>query len=106
MFIRPIPIGGDTITQQVAKEFGIGFSEAEDLKHRHGFVALGGTYEEPESEVAATISKIARNVMTRLHGEVSRSINVWRSAARRPPAEPHPAVRRRFDHAVHHGLLQ
>lgn len=79
VFIRPIPIGGDTITQQVAKEFGIGFSEAEDLKHRHGFVALGGAYEEPESEVAATISKIARNVMTRLHGEVSRSINVWRS---------------------------
>ena len=79
VFIRPIPIGGDTITQQVAKEFGIGFPEAEDLKHRHGFVALGGAYEEPESEVAATISKIARNVMTRLHGEVSRSINVWRS---------------------------
>ena len=42
-------------------------------------MALGGAYEEPESEVAATISKIARNVMTRLHGEVSRSINVWRS---------------------------
>ncbi len=79
VFIRPIPIGGDTITQQVAKEFGIGFTEAEELKHRHGFVALGGAYEEPESEVAATISKIARNVMTRLHGEVSRSINVWRS---------------------------
>ncbi len=78
-FIRSIPIAGDAITHQVAKEFGIGFAEAEDLKHRHGFVALGGAYEEPESEVAATISKIARNVMTRLHGEVSRSINVWRA---------------------------
>ncbi len=78
-FIRSIPIAGDSITHQVAKEFGIGFAEAEELKHRHGFVALGGAYEEPESEVAATISKIARNVMTRLHGEVSRSINVWRA---------------------------
>lgn len=78
-FIRSIPIAGDAITQQVAKEYNIGFAEAEDLKHRHGFVALGGAYEEPESEVAATISKIARNVMTRLHGEVSRSINVWRA---------------------------
>ncbi len=81
-FIRSIPIAGDAITHQVAKEFGIGFEEAEDLKRRHGFVALGGAYEEPESEVAATISKIARNVMTRLHGEVSRSINVWRSQHR------------------------
>ena len=78
-FIRSIPIGGASITHQIAKEFGIGFAEAEELKQRHGFVALGGAYEEPESEVAATISKIARNVMTRLHGEVSRALNVWRA---------------------------
>jgi len=79
VFMRSIPIAGDTVTQQIAKEFGIGFEEAESLKLRHGFVALGGAYDDPESELAATISKIARNVMTRLHGEISRSINVWRS---------------------------
>jgi type IV pilus assembly protein PilM len=79
VFVRSIPIAGNAITQQISKEFGITFDEAEDLKRKHGFVALGGAYEEPESEVAATISKIARNVMTRLHGEISRSINVWRS---------------------------
>ena len=79
VFIRSIPIAGYAITLQIAKEFGIKPDEAEALKKRHGFVALGGAYEEPESELAATISKIARNVMTRLHGEVSRSINVWRS---------------------------
>ena len=79
VFVRSIPIAGNAITQQISKEFGISFDEAEDLKRKHGFVALGGAYEEPESEVAATISKIARNVMTRLHGEISRSVNVWRS---------------------------
>lgn len=79
VFVRSIPIAGNAITQQISKEFGITFDEAEDLKRKHGFVALGGAYEEPESEVAATISKIARNVMTRLHGEISRSVNVWRS---------------------------
>ena len=78
-FIRDIPIAGDTVTNQIAKEFNISFAEAEQMKIRHGFVALGGAYEEPDSELAATISKIARNVMTRLHGEVSRSINVWRA---------------------------
>ena len=72
-FIRDIPIAGDTITNQIAKEFNISFAEAEQMKIRYGFVALGGSYE------AATISKIARNVMTRLHGEVSRSVNVWRA---------------------------
>ena len=78
-FSRNIPIAGYAISQQISKEFGIGIDEAEELKQRHGFVALGGAYEEPESEVAATISKIVRNVMTRLHGEVSRSINIYRS---------------------------
>ena len=78
-FMRSIPIGGDAITSQIAKEFGISTEEAEELKLRHGFVALGGAYEDPESELAATISKIARTIMTRLHGEVSRSINVWRA---------------------------
>lgn len=77
IFIRSIPIAGHSITLQIAKEFGIKQEEAEALKQRHGFVALGGAYEEPESELAATISKIARNVMTRLHGEIGRSISVW-----------------------------
>ena len=54
-------------------------NEAEILKRRYGFVALGGAYEEPESEVAATISKIIRNVMTRLHGEINRTINIYRA---------------------------
>ncbi|MBQ4335935.1 MAG: pilus assembly protein PilM [Lentisphaeria bacterium] len=80
IFVRNIPIAGDTITAQISKEFNISFQEAEDLKVRYGFVALGGAYDEPESEVAATISKIARNVMTRLHGEINRSFSVWRSA--------------------------
>ncbi len=79
IFIRVIPIAGFMITQQIAKEFNISNPEAEDLKRRHGFVALGGAYEEPESEVAATISKIARNVMTKLHGEINRTITMWRS---------------------------
>lgn len=78
-FVRTIPIAGHSITQQISKEFGIPFKDAEELKRKHGFVALGGAYEEPDSEVAATISKIVRNIMTRLHGEINRSINVYRS---------------------------
>lgn len=79
IFMRNIPIGGDTVNAQISREFGIGDAEAEEMKRRHGFVALGGAYDEPESSIAATVSKIVRNVMTRLHGEISRSINVWRA---------------------------
>ena len=79
VFVRSIPIGGSTITAQIAKEFNIGTADAEEMKRKHGFVALGGAYEDSDSEVATTISKIARNVLTRLHGEINRSINAWRS---------------------------
>lgn len=78
-FARNIPTAGHSITQQIAKEFGIGLPEAEELKRRHGFVALGGAYAEPESETAANVSKIIRSVMARLHGEIARSISVYRS---------------------------
>jgi Tfp pilus assembly PilM family ATPase len=78
-FARTIPIAGHSISQQISKEFGMDFEKAEELKRRHGFVALGGAYAEPESEVAASVSKIVRNVMTRLHGEINRSVGVYRA---------------------------
>ena len=79
VFMRNIPTAGDAVTAQIAREFSIGPDHAEDFKRRYGFVALGGAYEEPESELAAKISKLTRNVMTRLHGEISRSVSVWRA---------------------------
>ena len=79
IFMRSIPIAGETVTLGVAREFGMENKEAEELKIRHGFVALGGAYEDSESALESTISKIARGVMTRLHGEISRSVNVWRA---------------------------
>ena len=78
-FVRTIPIAGDAITQQIAKEFNISYADAEEMKRKHGYVSLGGAYEEAESEVASAVSKIVRNVMTRLHGEINRSINVYRA---------------------------
>jgi len=78
-FARTIPIAGYSITQQIAKEFGISSPDAEELKRHHGFVALGGAYAEPSSETAAAVSKIIRNVMARLHGEISRSIAIYKS---------------------------
>ena len=49
------------------------------MKRAHAFVAFGGAYEEPKSEVADKVSKIVRNVMTRMHTEIDRSIKFYRS---------------------------
>ncbi|HXI85148.1 MAG TPA: type IV pilus assembly protein PilM [Verrucomicrobiae bacterium] len=78
VFSRSIPIAGNAITQSIASEFNIPFLEAEQMKKAQGFVALGGAYEEPESETQARVSKIIRNVMTRLHAEIARSINFYK----------------------------
>src|ERR1041384_4820554 len=79
VFSRSIPIAGNAITQSVAAEFNVSFLEAEQMKKMQGFVALGGAYEEPESETQARVSKIIRNVMTRLHAEIARSVNFYKS---------------------------
>lgn len=78
-YSRTIPVAGYSITQSIMKELEISYEKAEDLKKRVGFVSLGGIYEESDSELITTIAKIIRNVMTRLHGEIVRSINVYKS---------------------------
>lgn len=78
VFSRSIPIAGNAITQSIAAEFNVPFLEAEQMKKTHGFVALGGAYEEPENETQARVSKIIRNVMTRLHAEIARSVNFYK----------------------------
>jgi type IV pilus assembly protein PilM len=87
VYTRSIPVAGNTITQNVAQEFEVPFAEAEELKRRQGFVGLGGAYEEPELESSARLSKIIRNSMTRLHAEVARSVNFYKSQqGGKPPA--------------------
>ena len=78
VFYRTIPVAGNTITQEIAKSFGVDFQEAERMKREMGFVALGGVYAS-EDEKADKLSKVIRNVVTRLHAEINRSINFYRS---------------------------
>ncbi|MBI3415825.1 MAG: type IV pilus assembly protein PilM [Verrucomicrobia bacterium] len=78
VYARSINIGANSITQDYATEAKIKFPDAEDFKIAEGFVSLGGAYEEPESEKQAKISKIARQVMTRLHIQVNQTLQFYR----------------------------
>jgi type IV pilus assembly protein PilM len=79
VFSRSINIGANSITQEFAAEAKVPFAEAEKLKIAEGFVSLGGAYEEPDNPRQAAISKIARQVMTRLHIQVNQTIQFFRS---------------------------
>jgi type IV pilus assembly protein PilM len=78
VYSRSINIGANSITQDFSTESKIKFDEAEQIKIAEGFVSLGGAYEEPESERQAKISKIARQVMTRLHIQVNQTLQFYR----------------------------
>src|SRR5437899_1041587 len=75
VFSRSLPIGGNSITAAIAREFREPFAAAEVRKKRDGFVSLGGAYAEPANPDIARVSKIARSTMTRLHAELMRSIS-------------------------------
>src|SRR5882672_6914391 len=78
VYSRGINIGANAITQDFAKESKLGYDAAEKLKIEEGFVSLGGAYEEPENPHQAAISKIARQVLTRLHIQVNQTIQFYR----------------------------
>lgn len=78
-FVRNVLVGGASITSAIAKEFGLGFAEAEQQKLVNGFVAQGGAVMEHEDPEIAALSKVIRNAATRLHGEVMRTINFYRT---------------------------
>jgi type IV pilus assembly protein PilM len=76
---RSINIGANAITQDFSTEARLPFASAEKFKIAEGFVSLGGAYEEPENPRQAQISKIARQVMTRLHLQINQTLNFYRS---------------------------
>jgi type IV pilus assembly protein PilM len=78
VYARGINIGANSITTDFAKESRLSYDAAEDLKISQGFVSLGGAYEEPDDPAQQAISKISRQVMTRLHIQVNQTIQFYR----------------------------
>ncbi len=78
LYNRTIPIGGNNINRDIGQALGVGSVEAEQAKLEKGYVSQGGVVED-EDEVADRISKVCRAVLTRLHAEISRSVNFYRS---------------------------
>ena len=78
IYNRSIPVAGNAITKEIASALGCSTEEAEQIKLERGYVSMGGVTED-EDELSDRVSKVCRAVMTRLHAEISRSINFYRS---------------------------
>ena len=78
IYTRLIQVGGGTIVKEVTAALGCSPEEAQAIIDEKGYVSMGGVTED-EDEVADRVSKACRVVMTRLHAEVTRSVNFYRS---------------------------
>lgn len=79
LFVRTLPMGGNTITTALQKRFeNRSLAAVEETKVSAAFIPPPGHHENHGSE-ADEIGKIARTVMTRIHNEITRSITFYRT---------------------------
>ncbi len=78
VFTRSVQIGGAAASTAIASEFDMDFADAEERKRQDGFVSLGGNYADHEDPGIAAMSKVIRNTMTRLHGDIARTTSAYR----------------------------
>ena len=78
-YISSFQTGGASITQSIAREMGMEYDTAEGRKVQDGFVNLGGNYADHEDPEVDGMSKVIRNALLKVHGEITRRINAYRS---------------------------
>lgn len=76
-FTRSVGVAGNVISQQIGRELDLDFMTAEALKQEKAYVSMPD-YEESEDPEAKIASKCSRSVMTKLHGEINRAINLYK----------------------------
>ena len=77
-FIASNPTGGASISQSISKEMGMDYETAEQRKTAEGFVNLGGNYEDHEDPEIDAMSKVIRNALAKIHGDIVRRTNAYR----------------------------
>lgn len=79
LFVRTLPVGGNSITAALQKKFeNRPLAAVEEAKVREGFIAPPGNFDAQSGD-AAEMGKIARTVMTRVHNEITRSITFYKT---------------------------
>jgi type IV pilus assembly protein PilM len=78
-YSRSVPIAGNQISQLIASEFQEPYQAGETLKKGKGYVNLGNNYADTGDPISTRISHLIRNTMLKLHGELARSINFYRT---------------------------
>ena len=78
-FINTFQTGGASISQTISREMGMDYDSAEGRKVQEGFVNLGGNYADHEDPEVDGMSKVIRNALLKVQGEITRRISAYRS---------------------------
>ena len=78
-FTRSVNIGGTVLTSAIAKEYGISFTEAEQMKTTKGLVTLQGGHASQLDEQTAALGTVIRNTLNRLPAEIQRTTTLFRT---------------------------
>lgn len=76
-FLRNMPIGGNTLTQNIADALKVSVSDAETVK-----IDFFAEKLDPASEQFQTVEKLSKSFMTRMSQEITRSIVTYRQQKR------------------------
>jgi type IV pilus assembly protein PilM len=76
-YCRAVGIGGNDITNAIAKEFNIPFQQAERIKIQHGIIFPEGQGTFSDDQVR--VSRVISGVLDRLLGEIKLTIGYFRS---------------------------
>lgn len=76
-YCRSVSIGGNDITNAIAKEFNIPFPQAERIKVQHGLIFPEGQGNFSEDQIR--VSRAITGVLDRLLGEIKLTVGYFRS---------------------------
>ena len=79
-WVRPIPFGGDNLTQAIARTLAVDFFEAEEIKEREA--AILGEEKELAGEQGRKVFAAIQPILGELLDEIRRSIGYYRSQLR------------------------
>jgi len=79
MWTRSVPLAGNDITEAIAHEFGLKFSDAEEAKKKEGALLIGGKDTLEVTERAQKLSRTISSVLADLLTEISRSMGYYKS---------------------------
>lgn len=82
-FFRCVPVAGNAITQEISRNLSMEFHEAEAFKRSGipaiGYDVAGVTPSDVAEDNQTKAARRARAVVTRIHAELSRTVNFYRS---------------------------